>query len=50
MTRETMFWIWMATMTGIVVVPMIFGAILVHRFNKEQDKDEKKGQGHDKPA
>ena len=42
MSREAMFWIWLASTAAIVIV----GALLVRKFNRDQDK----GQGHDKPA
>lgn len=45
MSREVMFWVWFGTMMGMVIVPMILGALLVHRFNREQD-----GKGHGKSA
>ena len=46
MSRETMFWIWLASTAAIVIVPMILGALLVRKFNRDQEKDG----GRDKPA
>lgn len=40
------FWFWLASTAAIVIVPMILGALLVRKFNRDQEK----GSGRDKPA
>ncbi len=46
MSREVMFWVWFGTMMAMAIVPLILGAMLVRKFNRDQEN----GHGHDKPA
>lgn len=39
------FWIWLASTAAIVIVPMILGALLVRKFNRDQEKGSFAGRG-----